>query len=157
MDLKKYYIFAFLVFEKMFRKFTAILLILLANSVLLAHAFIPHHHHIDHICFHACDVENHDAAGMSGETDQRPDEKKCCLLADLQLFNSGAQRPEICCPFYEVAGKGFYQAMFALPVSPDTQCTTSGAAPYRHASPGTKFYTPSFTGFSHGLRAPPPA
>ncbi|MFO7998861.1 MAG: DUF6769 family protein, partial [Bacteroidales bacterium] len=99
----------------MFRKFAAILIILLANSVLLAHAFIPHHHHIDHICFHACDAENQDTEEMSGEKGQVPDEKKCCQLADLQLFNQGAQRPEICCPSHEVAGKGYYQAMFAVP------------------------------------------
>lgn len=45
----------------MIRKRIAILFVLFATILLLAHAFVPHHHHKDHICLspHHCSADGH--------------------------------------------------------------------------------------------------
>jgi hypothetical protein len=85
----------------MLKQFTSIVFLLLANTILLAHDVIPHHHHDDtEICFehHQCeDIHSHDSETPSPLSKEK---ETCCQLAETLVFTP-ASSVEINCPCCE--------------------------------------------------------
>jgi hypothetical protein len=71
----------------MIKRTTAILLILLANIILMAHAFVPHHHHKSEVCIdnpygHAdSDSHKHSDIEKNNNHDGK-NEKEYCVLKE---------------------------------------------------------------------------
>ncbi|MGF7138890.1 DUF6769 family protein [Roseimarinus sediminis] len=83
----------------MLRKKAAILFLLIANSVILAHAFVPHHHHYEKVCIvtsnSECEDENHQNHHSDHQKghDHHKGEEACLLKkASAILSNSGVDR-----------------------------------------------------------------
>lgn len=131
------------------RKTLSILFLLLAGMILLAHDFIPHQHHEDHICFEnsSCHAE-HDSEPSSSE------DEPCCMLDNIQLVAPADHLHYSwcsCCDSPGQRGSAFHALMPLLARTPDV--VTSTLLFRKHPSPAF-----SYAGLAlqcQGLRAPP--
>ena len=122
-------------------------MLLLANLVIFSHAVIPHHHHIDHICFHA------DACSGHGEaTRQIPEDTSCCQLSDILVMHPGNSRTEINCPCCKHTS--YSPAFHAIIQLPATLMADSGQLPFRQI-PMSESLPPGYLFVTPQLRAPP--
>ena len=81
------------------RNHLAVLLILLAKLVLWSHAVIPHHHHEDHVCFHATECrDGHDKPDDGARGAGNEDPPPCCALTELSMAQPVSGRYGLSCP-----------------------------------------------------------
>jgi len=64
----------------MLKRETAIILILLATVILLAHAFVPHHHHMSQICLELFNDHQHDESRNHHENESNTDLAYCISI-----------------------------------------------------------------------------
>lgn len=86
------------------RKKVALVFILLANIILLAHAAIPHHHHDLQVCIDHKLCEDHRTPHTHSplEHDHQHngnDSSDCCILKQLVLLPSNQDKQECKCSF----------------------------------------------------------
>jgi len=88
----------------MIKRYTAILIILLANTLILAHAVIPHHHHEDKICFTEshCDHEDHDNNKNHEHDHDSDNEHVFCLLKQIVGVPVNHLKQDYKCPGFDL-------------------------------------------------------
>lgn len=73
----------------MIKRNTALLFILLANIILLAHAAIPHHHHKGQVCIESSpcetDCESHEHDATKNDHEHNCNTVSCVLIQDVIL------------------------------------------------------------------------
>lgn len=84
----------------MYKRIAAYIFILLANTIVLAHAVVPHHHHHNVICFESshCNDEISHPNNNSSSSDHQHDNKNnpdTCFLIDY-FVNQSEQINKIC-------------------------------------------------------------
>lgn len=83
----------------MFKRATALLFIMLANIILLAHSVVLHHHQkhkIDIVGFHSyevCKTDNHPLEGHNHDSDSK-DEHDYCILKQVIVIPSNLLKQE---------------------------------------------------------------
>lgn len=137
----------------MTRKKTAILFILLANIILLAHAVVPHHHHFGEFylvsdnCQTTCKIHNHEHDG-----------NKCtenCVLKQVEVIQANSARHEFKCLVCDI---NHTQAIHFLAVFLSNEFNLIVPETVQKAQIPLKITTElSFISTSSGLRAPPTA
>jgi hypothetical protein len=143
----------------MIRRKTSLFFLVLANIVILAHVFIPHHHHGEHLCLGNTDCHTHSAACQHEEEgDGHHHDGKttddCCQLKQITALPANIGRQDWNTQKSDIPA--FDGNCFLLPES------ISGLfgivirnAP--SALPDNSLIKPSFLTHTHGLRAPPTA
>ena len=140
----------------MLRKITAYIFILLANTVLLAHAVVPHHHHHEQVCIdNTCCQENaKDHEHNTPQDNHQHDgdnNSATCVLKQVVVLPSNLGRQENACYYgYDNHSYDFISIVFLtgndefIPVFRIFDSVNDLASSY-----------PSFLNTSLGLRAPP--
>ena len=138
------------------KKAIALSFLLLAGTIILAHAVIPHHHHDTFaVCFsttHCTDCEEEPEHSHDSDRDRHNDgcnPEECILLKEMyvrfdnnNLFVGSSLDSDISCP-----------VLFLLSVSPMVDITGLENLPFRQ-NPLISYHTDYVTQ-SLGLRAPP--
>jgi hypothetical protein len=133
------------------KKAVSIFFLLLANITLLAHAAIPHHHHLSEptaMC--TAQHEHPDATHPNGETQENAGVEACSI--SLVYTQTNHTKPVI----QSLAAK-FQPAVCLLFLCPDcsiTQILAFSGRPLR-PKPYLSFSSTEFIAQSTGLRAPP--
>jgi hypothetical protein len=158
MTIKIEYFFFFLILaqflNKMKRRITAIIFILLANIVLLAHAVIPHHYHEVKICLentHCQNDETHHQGTTEDEHEHDGDKssRTCILNQSVILFSN--QKKEA---FFVIYDTDRHQQFF-------TVINSNGINEIQSTVLWDDLFPTTHTGYSSyifkciGLRAPP--
>ena len=152
----------------MLKRIAAILFILPAIGIILAHSVIPHHYHDDRVCFniqinanHTCKSEHHlsDDTCCNRHKDNNPNpdspvSSESCLLIDNMVFHPGPQRHELECRTQEI---NCHKTLFILDLAISLhsgQPFKPYMLPFRH-KPFTLLQLSDYKFSTPRLRAPP--
>lgn len=137
------------------RKKVALIFLIVANIILLAHAVLPHHHHDKVVCVESSHCQTadlghkHSAKAHSHQHDT--ENSNCCVLKQAVAIPANQTRNETECDGCSVDHS--FDTHFTL-----TKIVTVGAIPEKlvaHSVPDFSFWIPSYIAHSLGLRAPP--
>lgn len=143
------------------RNATAILFILCANIVLLAHAVIPHHHHDEVACFEVITTEKHDHGHCCDHQDAGHQEKHdagtsndCCVLNDFMAIIPDNFKQEIKPLNFSFEAKNFNHFLLAVIPAGD-ELLLSGLTDSFRQNPIPDKCLPAAGSLGPGLRGPP--
>lgn len=140
----------------MIKKITAYLFVLIATTVLVAHAVVPHHHHHVHRVFIITEHNDEDDFGHKHPANEHSHEHSdandydFCLLNQVITTPANSSKQEFSSPFIDFN----FGNVLAIVIKNDFACNPPPILSYRQTPFHNSFYT-CFINSVSGSRAPP--
>jgi hypothetical protein len=139
------------------KKTTALLFLLLANSILVVHSFVPHHHHgsmeacYNSHCEEAHQHEHHDKHANQNEHEENSTSDKCCNIDN--CYFPSENKINITCQIHAKCDCG--HAYILISDFLKVQDFVDDTEIYFRQNPYVPIFFSDFISQSLGLRAPP--
>jgi hypothetical protein len=143
----------------MMRRLTAILFLMLASILLVAHAVVPHHHHNKQVCFeksHCIHNDLKEERGTSPVSHSHDGENNHddCALKDPVVLTTNDWKPDF--KFINSSERSFFDGFHENLLNNSTEWPIPVLSPYVYERVTDSLY-PYLVSASLGLRAPPAA
>jgi len=143
--------------DKMMKKVLTIVFMLLANLVLLAHAVVPHHHHIIEICIEDSnchsDAEDHQHESSKSHDHNDETDTDQCILKQAWILPSNQFKPDF--KSFE-NGNGLFKIQYSLAILSNLKIAQKDINyAFREDRPFSIKIPDCYIGNSHSHRGPP--